>query len=75
MTSFVWPTSSNEGARRLPQLDAKEIWWLGDRVSVKSVLPTWQLAQATFPVSPCVPSEPSLPSFSPSRSGPANRGV
>src|SRR5690349_3342705 len=74
MRSLLWPTSSSDGARRSPQPAPSETCWRIVRVSEKPDAGRWQPAQATFAVSPSLPSAFGPPSLSPVRSSPENPG-
>src|SRR5688572_15900094 len=66
-------TSKSEGARRCDQPEPCEIWPRELRVSWKDEVGTWQLAQATFCVSPTLPSVPACPLLALSKSAPEKR--
>src|SRR5262245_40317493 len=67
------PTSSSEGARRCVHEEPSEICPRGLRVSRKPDDGMWQLAHATFPVSPWRPKVPGSPLLASSSKGPEKR--
>ena len=69
------PTLRSEGARRRVHDDPREICSRGLRVSKKPASGRWQLAQATFPVSPFRPRVPGSPLLASSSNGPENTRI